>query len=192
MYLKKLLEIIQAQRHDFLNHFQVISGLLQLNKIDRVREYIGQVSMEMVQFSKTAKVNVPEVTAALLAAFHDASMSHIELELTVETDLRNCRLPGPVLGEVLLYCQNLVISSISSPEAVEERLLEIILTENDKNYVCRFIFPEIVANEAYFYEKGIITISKMINPYGGRINFAVTNNKMEIFLYFPRNQAKSG
>ena len=191
LYLKKLLEIIQAQRHDFLNHFQVISGLLQLNKVDRVREYINQVSMEIAQLSKTAKINVPEVTAALLIAFHDASMSQIELELSIDSNFNECTVPGPVLGEVLAYSLGLVISAMSSPEVVGRRL-EIIVTESEKNCICRLLFPESLLDEPEFFQKGITTISEMLNPYGGRINLAMANSGMEIFLNFPRKNMQTG
>jgi hypothetical protein len=33
-------EILRKQRHDFLNHLQVIYGLLQLHKTERALEYI--------------------------------------------------------------------------------------------------------------------------------------------------------
>jgi hypothetical protein len=36
----------------FLNHLQVISGFLQLNKPDRIREYIELVTVEMRVMSK--------------------------------------------------------------------------------------------------------------------------------------------
>ena len=79
MRLEKLLDVIQVQRHDFLNHMQVISGLLQLNKLDRLRDYLGQVSMELARFSKTTRVKIPEVTACLLTAYNDAAMIQVEL-----------------------------------------------------------------------------------------------------------------
>ena len=93
MNLEKLLKIIQAQRHDFLNHLQVVSGLLQLKKYEQVREYIARVSTEMAQLSKTARVSVPEISAALLTGFYDAAMFQIDMKLAVNTrDRKSTRL----------------------------------------------------------------------------------------------------
>jgi hypothetical protein len=40
-YMDDIMKVIQMQRHDFLNHLQVVSGLTQLRKTDRVVEYIA-------------------------------------------------------------------------------------------------------------------------------------------------------
>ncbi|HOV78850.1 MAG TPA: Spo0B domain-containing protein [Bacillota bacterium] len=191
MYLEKLLKIIQAQRHDFLNHFQVISGLLQLNKIDRVREYINQVSMEMAQLGKTARLNVPEITAVLLNGFYDASMSQIEIELTVDSTFDNCTVPGPVMGDALEYSLGIVISAMSSHE-VEDKHLEVIISESEKNCICRLLFPELLTGDPEVLEKGLTAVSELLNPYGGRVNLAMADNGVEIFLNFPRKKLQSG
>ena len=62
--IQKLLDVIQGQRYDFLNHLQVISGLLQLNKEERLQDYLAQISLELARFSKTARIKIPDVTAA--------------------------------------------------------------------------------------------------------------------------------
>lgn len=61
MLLAEQLDFYRLQRHDFLNHWQVIMGYLQLGKADRALEYmrkglqgleaeqkIGQIPQEMV------------------------------------------------------------------------------------------------------------------------------------------------
>lgn len=185
MNLEKLLEVIQVQRHDFLNHLQVISGLLQLNKVDRVREYIGQIGMEMAQLSKTSRVKIPEVTAALLAGFNDASMSQIELELTINSNLAQCAVPGPVVGEAVERCLNYAFATMASPEAGERRL-EVIFAESEKKYTCCLFFPEPSLEDLDLFEKRLAPVGELLNPYGGRVNLAVANNGIEIFLIFPR------
>lgn len=185
MDLEKLLEVIQVQRHDFLNHLQVISGLLQLNKVDRVREYIGQVSMEMAQLSKTARVKAPEVTATLLAGFNNASMSQIELELTVNSNMADCAVPGPVMGEAIERSLSCAFATMASPE-VEERHLEIIFSESEKKHTCRLFFPEPPLADLGLLEKGLAPVGELLNPHGGRVNLAMANNGIEIFLIFPR------
>jgi len=42
--LAALLEANRHQRHDFLNHLQVVWGYLKLNKPDRAIEYIKEVT----------------------------------------------------------------------------------------------------------------------------------------------------
>jgi len=98
---EKLLEVIQVQRHDFLNHLQVISGFLQLNKPERIREYIELIILEMRAMSQTARFKIPEITAALLVGFNEASKYQAKMELMVNSNLDHCMVAGPVVGEAL-------------------------------------------------------------------------------------------
>lgn len=185
MNLETLLEVIQVQRHDFLNHLQVISGLLQLKKVDRVREYIGQISMEMAQLSQTTRMKLPEVTAALLAGFNEASKSQIDLALTVNSNLADCAVPGPVVGHALERSLNCAFATMASPE-VRERRLEVIFEESEKEFTCRLHFPEFQLAAPALLEQGLAPVAELLDPYGGRINLAMANSGIEIFLTFPR------
>lgn len=185
MNLETLLEVIQVQRHDFLNHLQVISGLLQLKKVDRVREYIGQISMEMAQLSQTTRMKLPEVTAALLAGFNEASKSQIDLELTVNSNLADCAVPGPVVGHALERSLNCAFATMASPE-VRERRLAVIFEESEKEFTCRLHFPEFQLAAPALLEQGLAPVAELLDPYGGRVNLAMANSGIEIFLTFPR------
>lgn len=191
MKLEKILRIIQTQRHDFLNHLQVISGLLQLNKTDRALEYIKQVNMEIAQFSKTARVNIPEVTAVLLAGLHDASMLQIEFELAVKTDLAECAVPGPAVGETLESSLNLAISTMASPEA-GNRHIDVVLEETAKDYTCRLTFPSPPRSGASQLESKLALTCDLLKPHGGQANLAAAGKSSIIFLTFPRKEPKTG
>jgi hypothetical protein len=64
---EELLRFIRNYSHDFQNHLQVISALAQLNRTERIREYIGQVSGQLREITKIAVVHPPELATALLA-----------------------------------------------------------------------------------------------------------------------------
>lgn len=185
MNLEKLLDAIQVQRHDFLNHLQVISGLLQMKKVDRVMDYLNQVCMEMVQYSKTARVAIPEVTAALLIAINDAAMYQIELVLNITSDLKESAVPGPVVGELLEICLGSAFETMSAPE-IENRRIEVILDESERRYTCRLLFPEPLLADLSAFESSLAPAGEFLSPYGGRFNLAVANNGIEIFFTLPR------
>ena len=191
MELSKFIELIQVQRHDFLNHLQVISGLTQLNKIDRVREYISRISMEIAEMSQTARVKIPEVTAVLLAGFNDASMSQVELKLSVNSSLSGCAVPGPVAGAALERALTCAIEAVAPPGTGKNRL-EVLLSESDKKYTCRLLLPEHPTGDTGSLEERLAPIGELLCPHGGRINLALANNGLEIFLIFPRKEGKSG
>lgn len=49
--------LLRLQRHDFINHIQVIQALIQLGKVDRALRYIDEM------------VHSPEMTGNPLAAY---------------------------------------------------------------------------------------------------------------------------
>ena len=55
----KIIRIISNQRHDFLNHLSVISGLVQLNKVDLVPKYIVKVSDEIKAMRQVMYLKYP-------------------------------------------------------------------------------------------------------------------------------------
>lgn len=86
--MQGLLEVIRVQRHDFMNHLQVISGLLQLEHYDRAREYIKQAAEELQQKSVFPRLGSPEVTAAILRAEIAAAKNNIQINTHIGIDQR--------------------------------------------------------------------------------------------------------
>ena len=83
----ELLEVMRVQRHDFMNHLQVISGLLQLKKNDRAADYIKQVAQEMSQEGALARIGIPGIVAVVLTAELDAKKQGIRLSKNIGTGL---------------------------------------------------------------------------------------------------------
>lgn len=53
----ELLRLLRGQRHDFLNHIQVVHALLQLNKIDRAKEYLENLAKDTEMVKNTLKLH---------------------------------------------------------------------------------------------------------------------------------------
>lgn len=191
MNLETFLEIVQVQRHDFLNHLQVISGLLQLNKVDRVRKYISQVSMEIARSSKTSQVKIPAVTLALLTCLNEAAKCQIDVELTINSSFAECGVSGIIAGEAIERSVSCALEVMAPPE-ITRRNLEVVLGENDKKFTCRLLFPEPPQINLSQFEARLAQIGELLNPHGGRVNLAITSSGIEIFLSFPRQEAKNG
>lgn len=183
MDTKAFLEMMSLQRHDFLNHLQVISGLVQLNKGDRVREYIRQVSADMEKLSRVSHLGVPEVAAALLAGFMRAERNQVRVSLEVTTGMSGCPVPGPVLTEVI---EKAFDRSLACAAHVSEGdcVLKVSVAENGKNYMLRMAFPN---PPGYVAEgAGLSGAGEKIAAHGGRIDMAVSGSGGEITVLFPR------
>jgi hypothetical protein len=174
MRFRKLLDVIQGQRHDFLNHLQVISGLLQLNKEERLRDYLAQISLELARFSKTARIKIPDVTACLLNTYYDAAMNQVDLELEVTSDFTGCVVPGPVVAEALERCMIPFFKSMESPHA-QERFMKVYFEESEGNNICRLLFPEPPLGDLSHFENELNSVGSLLGPCGGWVNMAVAN-----------------
>lgn len=190
MYFTKLLEIIQLQRHDFLNHLQVISGFQQLNKPDRIQEYVKQVSVEIAEMSKTTRFKMPEVTAAVLAGFYEASKYGCKIELTVNSTLGDCEVPGPAAGGALESVFSCILANMSSP-ATAERCLKIKFAENDHEYSISFKSHDACINDQETFRKSFEPANDLLNEYGGQLNIIFSRDIPEIILGFPRKKTES-
>lgn len=56
----EVIRLLRLQRHDFINHIQVVHGMLQLGKIDRAKAYIEEIAKDPVLVSNTMQEYKPE------------------------------------------------------------------------------------------------------------------------------------
>jgi hypothetical protein len=64
--LAKLLQWYSLQRHDFLNHWQVIMGNLQLHQPEKALAYMRETVAVQEQEQKIAQIHEPALAAILL------------------------------------------------------------------------------------------------------------------------------
>ena len=57
----EVLLALRRQRHDFVNHLQVIHGLLQLGKVQRVLDYIDELAKDPRMISDALEERTVEV-----------------------------------------------------------------------------------------------------------------------------------
>ncbi|SPF43795.1 conserved hypothetical protein [Candidatus Desulfosporosinus infrequens] len=65
--LLELLQWYRLQRHDFLNHCQVIMGNIQLNQPEKALAYMREMLSVPEQEQKIAQISQPHLTAILLS-----------------------------------------------------------------------------------------------------------------------------
>jgi len=191
MDIEKLLEVIQVQRHDILNHFQVISGFLQLNKPDRIREYIELAIKEMNGMSQTTRFKIPEVSAALLVGLNEAVKHQAKLELAVLSSLDECTVPGPVVGRALEKVINCFFDNLA-PYELGDRNFTVKFQESEKEYTICLYGPVLCIDDPVVLKNDLEPVNKLLNLYGGRLNIAVSSGTIEIILDLPRKITING
>ena len=124
---------LRAQRHDFLNHLQVVYSLIEMGEHDEANRYIEQVYGDIQSLSRTLKTACAPVNALLRAKVAEAEQRGIQVELSVNAAWDQLPLPAWEMCRVL---SNLIDNAMDALAERPSPRLEIILAEDVKS--CSF------------------------------------------------------
>ena len=123
---------LRTERHDYLNHFQVIYGLMELKEYEEAKKYLDPVFKDIMKVSKALKTAQPAVNALLKAKMEVAEKNHMDLFLEVRSDLKNIVIEPWNLCKVLA---NIIDNAITAlMEAEGERNINIEIGEEKNSY----------------------------------------------------------
>ena len=180
MSIQDILELIARKNHDFLNHLQVISGFLQLNKEEKAREYIREMGLEVERMARVLNSRPPEVAAALLTVMNRAGVEDVAMELPSALDLTGVAIPAQELGCLLEDLGEYPLHQGWSPPAVA-----YVLQEQDRRLFLRMAFHQSPAGSR-FLEEGVAAADALLARYGGRARLLFEGGRVEIVLTMPR------
>ncbi|MDB4896799.1 MAG: Signal transduction histidine kinase regulating citrate/malate metabolism [Firmicutes bacterium] len=69
---REALELLRRQRHSLINHLQVVSGWLQLDRADRARQYLESVAARIAVEADSTRQFPPALALVALALSLDA------------------------------------------------------------------------------------------------------------------------
>lgn len=183
--LENLNTTLRAQRHDFMNHLQIVYGLMEMEEYSEAKQYIDRVYNDIQSINKFLKTANPAVNALLQAKVLYAQKRGIEVKMNITTNLKELKLQPWEFCRVL---GNLIDNAIYAlQEKKENRLIIIELFEDLKKYGFRVINngPEIPKE---LYEKifipgfstkgeegegmGLSIVRKIIEEAGGNITLS--------------------
>ena len=153
-YLEAFNKTLRTQRHDYLNHIQVIYSLLELEEFDEARNYIEPVYKDIVRISKALKTSKPAINALLQAKLQMAEKNEIEMELEIKSDLKHlnmepwefCRVLGNIIDNAIFALkqkpanrhilvelsedlQNIKITVSNNGDSIPEEIIDDIFKE---------------------------------------------------------------
>jgi len=132
--LQDMMQIIKAQRHDFINHLQVIYGLLRLGENEQIEDYIRGLNKEIQVTGDILKLAVPELSAFLLVQTGLAVANDISLEIEQESDLKGLTVPS---SELVVVVGNLLKNAMEAVAdlSIDQRKVKFKIFERSKYYV---------------------------------------------------------
>ena len=87
-HLEALNGELRSQRHDYLNHLQVVYGLMELEEYGELKRYLKPVYKGMLKTGKALKTSKPALNALLKAKMDEAEGKNIDFYVEVKSDLK--------------------------------------------------------------------------------------------------------
>ncbi|MDF2908511.1 MAG: signal transduction histidine kinase regulating citrate/malate metabolism [Herbinix sp.] len=197
--LEELNTRLRAQRHDYLNHFQVIYGLMELGEYEEAKGYIDPVFKDIMKVSKALKTDQPAVNALLQAKIEAAEKKGIDLYLEIRSQLKEIPIEPWNLCKVLA---NIIDNGITALlEVKHEKRIHLEIGE-DMNYYTFLIYnngPEIpksqldnIFRQGFSSKKeeehgmGLFIVAKIVREAGGTIMVNSNADKTSFYIELPK------
>jgi two-component system sensor histidine kinase AgrC len=199
--LEKLNATLRAQRHDFMNHLQVVHSLIEMDEYKAAAEYIEKVYDDIKRVSRIMKTSVAAVNALLQAKLMACEKQGITMELDVRTQLKDLAISSWEFCRVL---GNLIDNAIYAVlESDSEKFIRIELYEDLWHHYFRVMnsgcpIPGELAGrifEAGFTTKGdrgegmgLAITKRIVEEHGGTIGTAREGDRTVFAGRIPRQQ----
>jgi sensor histidine kinase regulating citrate/malate metabolism len=199
--LEELNTRLRAQRHDYLNHFQVIYGLMELGEYEEAKQYINPVFKDIMKVSKALKTAQPAVNALLQSKIEAAEQKQIDLFLEIRSDLRDLPIEAWNLCKVLA---NIIDNGMNALAGIEkEKNLYVVIGENVDSYTFEISNngPEIPKNhlEDIFKQgfstnkeeehgMGLYIVARIVKEAGGTVSVTSDLAKTSFHIQLPKRK----
>ena len=132
--LCRLNDKLRMDRHDYLNHLQIVYGLMELEEYDEMNSYLRKVYKELLKTGKAVKTSKPAINALLAAKMAEAEAQKIEFQVDVKSDLKKLAIEDWELCKVL---SNLIDNAMKALEDFdgEEKKIRVQITETPERYI---------------------------------------------------------
>ncbi|MBQ6888900.1 MAG: Spo0B domain-containing protein [Lachnospiraceae bacterium] len=188
--LEELNTKLRAQRHDYLNHLQVIYGLMELEEYEEAKKYMKPVFKDIMKVSKALKTKQPAVNALLQAKMEAAEKENIDFFMEIRSDLKNIAMEPWDLCKIL---GNLIDNGMTALlQKVEDRQLHVEIWEDKMSYFfCIYNNGPKIPKEhlEHIFKQGFTTkkeeghgmglaiISRILKENGGKIEVSSSEKK---------------
>lgn len=190
---------LRAQRHDFLNHLQVVYGLMEMEEYLEAREYIGKVYQDIQKVSRVLKTANPAVNALLQAKLLDAEKRNIRMDIHVLSRFEHLPVPSWEFCRVLGNLLDNAIAALSEKKddrvlsvRLQENLKEIIVSVEDngpmipQNLLDKIFHPGFTTKKEQGEGMGLAIVKAILEQYGGKIEVDSSESLTEFTVSIPK------
>lgn len=201
--LEELNTTLRSQRHDYLNHFQVIYGLMELNEFIEAKKYLEPVFKDIMKVSNALRTSQPAVNALLQAKISAAENNNIDLYIDIRSDLSGIPIEAWNLCKILANIIDNSITALSRKAA--DRNIRLEISEDKGSYIFYISnngprIPENHINDIFkqgYTTKseqghgiGLYIVSKIVYEAGGMINVTSNDETTGFYVRLPKRKTE--
>ncbi len=181
--MQRLNSELRSQRHDYLNHMQVVYGMMELEEYRELHDYLEPIYRDMMKVGKAIRTSVPSINALLMAKMGEAESAHIDFYVEVKSDLRQLQMEPWELCRVLSNLIDNAITALAEKESERKLLLEI--SEDREDYLfsvsdngspipedrqAAVFRPGVTTKKEPGHGMGLFIVSNVLRKNGGSIS----------------------
>ena len=194
--LEALNGTLRAQRHDFMNHIQVIYSLTELEDRPAALEYMERLYTSVRSAGRSLKTASPAVNALLAAKSAACQEKNVPFLTDIHSDWKDCPVPGWEMCRIL---GNLIDNALDAPAGEAPKALCVALWEDVKGF--HFAVenngapvPEEIQDSLFqrgFSTKGpgrgmgLSIVQEILEQYGGQIDLDSTPRRTRFHGLIP-------
>jgi hypothetical protein len=181
----EIIYLLKNQRHDFVNHLQVIRGYLQLGKADLAVNYIIEISKELAESGRIMQLPWPELAAILMLKGKQVQDTQTKVKLSLGQNLEKvCQNPSEALAGVIGDIYELVCNQLGSC-SIDGKQVSVQVNEEQGAYVINFSWPQDPANS--FDKLGLLSHPVMENAQNKlrKVELSDQEETILLSLYLP-------
>lgn len=204
--LEALNGTLRKQRHDFMNHLQVVFSLMEMREFDDAMQYVESVYSDIQRTGSTLKTAIPAVNALIAAKRADCGERGIPLTVDIRSAWRGLPVPGwemcRVLGNLI---DNARDALESAPPASGPRIV-VRIDETPGAFTFRVsnngpaipkaqleaIFRLGFTTKSDGHGSGLSIVREIMEAHGGSVNVTSDGAETAFFGVIPRRVEVGG
>lgn len=193
--------MLRAQRHDFINHLQVVHSLIQLDEQREAAQYIEQVYNDIRQVGEVLRTANPALNALLAAKSNAAKKYDIPMEYHISARVENIALEDWELCKVFSnLLDNAIYAARENGDDIHLNLREDIngtyfsienAGEIPAEIVEKVFEPGVTSKGDAGTGMGLYIIRETLEQYDGRINVETGDGSTRFYGFIPVGKGNS-
>ena len=191
---------LRMDRHDYLNHLQVVYGLMELEEYDEMNAYLRKVYKELLKTGKAIKTSKPAINALMAAKMAECEEKGIEFLVEVKSDLKDIGIEDWELCKVLSNLVDNAVRAVGESDS-EEKAVRVNITETAENYVFEVEdngpkipdeIKELIFRKGFTTKKGeghgmgLAIVSRIVSDNKGVIELATDESRTVFTVQFEK------